>query len=311
VVDLMLSFAIPDGLGPVMDPAVGGGTFLVRAYERIRTLHPELTHQELLAQLFGVDISAFPATLAAINLAAKRLEFEDNYPRIVAKSFFEIAPRSTFMAVPTSIDLGNREQQPVPIEEVRAIVCNPPYVRRQQLAEDQLREAVRSLHRTTGRAIPPTEIGGLSNYHLYFWFHAGQFLSDDGTLAFITAGEWMDSDYGAALQLWLLENFQVEIVIESLAEPWFSEARVGTVVTIARLCRDLEERVENRVRFITLRVPLRRLYGSQPETTRDYFTRVDRLRDRMMALGEGHGESDDLDWSVVRQGDLLTLGAAP
>ena len=34
VVDLMLSCAIPDGTGLVMDPALGGGTFLVRGYVR-------------------------------------------------------------------------------------------------------------------------------------------------------------------------------------------------------------------------------------------------------------------------------------
>lgn len=40
VVDLMLSLAIPDGSGPIMDSASGGGTFLVRGYVRKSVLNP-------------------------------------------------------------------------------------------------------------------------------------------------------------------------------------------------------------------------------------------------------------------------------
>jgi hypothetical protein len=90
VVDLMLSFAIPDGHGVVLDPASGGGTFLVRAYVRKHVLEPTKTHQELLSELYGIDISAFAATLATVNLAVRSLTFDNNYPRIAAKNFVTV-----------------------------------------------------------------------------------------------------------------------------------------------------------------------------------------------------------------------------
>lgn len=52
VVDLMLSFALPDGAGNVLDPAAGGGTFLVRAYVRKKALNSEQTHQSRLEEIF-------------------------------------------------------------------------------------------------------------------------------------------------------------------------------------------------------------------------------------------------------------------
>ena len=117
----------------------------------------------------------------------------------------------------------------------------------------------------------------------------------------------MDADYGAALQEWLLTNFCVEAFIESGKEAWFSEARVGTVVTIARRCDDPEERAKNDVRFVFLRKRLRDFFGT---TTNDHlhFAQVDALRDRILAL-TGIGESDDLDWSVINQAELRALGS--
>jgi hypothetical protein len=116
----------------------------------------------------------------------------------------------------------------------------------------------------------------------------------------------MDSDYGVALQEWLLANFKIEAFIESAAEPWFSEARVGTVVTIARQCGSEAEREANLVRFVSLRRPLRELIGNQSDD-KTHFEAVDGLRDRILSL-TGHGESDDLDWSATTQRHLREIG---
>ncbi len=75
VVDLMNSLAIPDGNGALLDPAAGGGTFLVRAYARKRALSSTKTHQDLLAELYGIDVSAFAANLATVNLSTECKRF--------------------------------------------------------------------------------------------------------------------------------------------------------------------------------------------------------------------------------------------
>lgn len=309
VVDLMLSFAIPDCGGSILDPACGGGTFLVRAYARKNAAAPNRTHQELLSELFGADVSGFAATIATVNLAVRQLDFSDNYPRVATRSFFRIHPGDNVLSIPT-VSLGERQSEPVSFSSVRAVVGNPPYVRLHKLGDARQREAQRVLGQSQpGGVRTPQSLNKTANYHTYFWLHGAQFLQPGGRIAFLTAGEWMDADYGAALQLWLLENFCIEAFIESGKEAWFSEARVGTVVTVARRCDDPEERANNAVRFVFLRKRLRDLFGPTSDDPL-HFAAVDALRDRLLAL-DGEGEGDDFDWSVVRQSELLTLGQAP
>lgn len=304
VVDLMMSVAIPDASGKVLDPATGGGTFLVRAYERKRQLHPDMAHQELLSELYGLEVSAFAANLATVNLAVRDLTFEHNYPRIALRSFFLVRPYERFLRLPLGVD---GQLVDIEVGRVRAVVCNPPYVRLHALGQERIREAQSVLSHPAGSFQVPAQLAGAANYHLYFWFHAAQFLEEDGRLVLITSGEWLDSDYGATLQEWLLRHFRINLVLESMAEPWFSDARVGTVVLAATRCDDEDERSANIVRFVTLRRRLRELYG-EATSELDQLERVDRLRDRLLGVPQGSGEGQDYDWSAIAQADLLQLG---
>lgn len=306
VVDLMLAFALRDGTGNVLDPATGAGTFLVRAYARKKALIPDLTHKERLAQLFGIDVSQFAASLGTVNLATRELEFDNNYPRVSTKSFFRIEPGDELMQLPLHGEPGSGAPlQSVKLPQMRAVVGNPPYIRIHKLGHERQRE-VSAVMRRGGRVRPPPKVQKNANYHVYFWFHGARFLEPEGYLALLTAGEWMDSDYGAALQLWLLDNFKIEAFIESGAETWFSEARVGTVVTIAKQCSDAGQRDGNMVRFVTLRKSIRQLVGLH-ETGQQQIAAMDNFRDRVLSL-KGHGEAEELDWSTVAQSELRSLG---
>lgn len=311
VVDLMLSYAIPDGTGTVMDPALGGGTFLVRAYVRKAVLNPSQAHQERLAELAGCDQSAFAASIATVSLASRNLSFTDNYPQVRVSSFFRLFPGKPFVNLP-QLRLPNQPptSQPIVLPSVTAAVCNPPYVSHTHIRPDSDQEAraALTLAGSSGRKVP-SQLKHRYNYHLYFWFHAATFLAPDGRLVFITSGEWLDSDYGVQLQAWLLENTHVEVVIESLAETWFTEARVGTVVLAARR-RGAEECADALpVRFVTLRQPLRTLFGCWPgESDADHIGHVDGFRNRLTALVDVNGETDEFDYSVVTQAELATLG---
>ena len=302
VVDLMLSLGLQDSDGPVLDPSCGGGTFLVRAYARIKTKHPHLTHQELLARIYGVDISAFASSLATVNLAVRDLVFQANYPRVATQSFFRVRTGQPFMRIPD----GSGQVIDVAVPKLRTVTCNPPYVRVQKLSRPQRDEADLSMSKEGEFPAPPARIFKNSNYHVYFWWHSARFLEDTGRLVFITSGEWLDSDYGVPMQQWLLDNFKILLFVESLAEPWFSEARVGTVVCAAERCRDAGQRAANTVRWVTLRRTLQSLYGNAPDPAA-HFDRVDGLRDRLLA-GEGFGEGEDYDWKTIGQDTLRQLG---
>ena len=73
IVDIINTFCIRDPNTKVADFGCGAGTFLVRAYARIKHLDPSKSHKEILKQLIGVDISKFAAHLTTINLAIRDL----------------------------------------------------------------------------------------------------------------------------------------------------------------------------------------------------------------------------------------------
>ncbi|WP_081968178.1 HsdM family class I SAM-dependent methyltransferase [Mycobacterium kyorinense] len=300
VVDLMLSAALPDGIGTVLDPACGGGTFLVRAYTRKRAYDPHASHEQRLSEIAGCDVSAFAASVATVNLASQNLATGANYPRVRAGSFFRVSPGGVFIDLP---DGGGTMIKHV-LPPIDAVVCNPPYIKFADIGEDRRAEAdaAYAADRPGQRTLKYR-----FNYHLYFWFHSASFLNSNARMSFITSGEWLDSDYGQQLQEWLLSNFHIELVIESLSEPWFGEARVGTVVFVVRKWTDADDKTQAKIRFVILRKPLHALYSADTADDTVRLLSVDAFRDRLITL-EGIGESDDFDYSVVSQKQLRELG---
>jgi len=89
VVDIINAFCIKTPNDKIADFGCGAGTFLVRAYARIKYLSPDTQHGEILKQLIGVDISKFAAHLTMINLTARDLSKIEN-PIVICKDFFDI-----------------------------------------------------------------------------------------------------------------------------------------------------------------------------------------------------------------------------
>src|SRR5438128_4977929 len=132
--------------------------------------------------------------------------------------------------------------------------------RRQEkgVIRDQTKE---HLYETVKRAWPDIGLSKQSDLHVYFWPVAAQFLADDGWFGFLTSSSWLDVRYGFSLQRWILRNFRLVAVIESLDEPWFEDARVKTAVTILQRTPDEDRRNNNTVRFVRLFRPLADILG--------------------------------------------------
>lgn len=129
VVDLINGFCVRNASDAVLDPACGSGSFLVRAYYRKRHLDPARPHLDLIGELFGCDIALYPAHLATLNLAAREITDEANYPRIMRRNFFDFDPGRPFCEIPDNAG----GQQPVPLPALDAVVGNPPYVRQEKM----------------------------------------------------------------------------------------------------------------------------------------------------------------------------------
>jgi N-6 DNA methylase len=104
VVDLINAFSIREPGTTVLDPACGGGTFLVRAYVLKRELSGgALSHVDLLQQIIGTDISAYAAHLSTINLATRDLIDERNFPLVARSDFFKVKRGESVFHVPMSV----------------------------------------------------------------------------------------------------------------------------------------------------------------------------------------------------------------
>jgi len=312
VVDLINSFCIRDGSEKVMDPACGGGTFLVRAYARKKELDLTRSHGQRLTDLYGVDVSHFATHLTTINLATRDLIDDENYPQIVRSDFFDVLPHKTFVVLPRrtkSKGLGKIQHRDVAIPPLDAVVGNPPYVRQEGIPKATgkppkpgTKEYYLKLVRDESAAI----LSGRSDIHCYFWPHATSFLKDCGYLCLLTSSQWLDVEYGFRLQDWILRNFEIIAVFESIDEPWFIGARVATAVTILRKQKDETARMNNTVRFVQLRRPMADILGHDG-TTAGAIASANQFRDEVLALTV-NTVNERYRARLVRQGDLWRQG---
>lgn len=294
VVDLINSFCIRTGDAKVLDPACGGGTFLVRAYARKKVLAENRNHRDLLTDVYGIDVSQFAAHLTTMNLATRDLVEDENYPRVGRSDFFNVLPDSPFVKLPQKLKsegLGIKYQN-IAIPPLDAVIANPPYVRQEDILRAKKKPkdggpeaGTKEFYSQRVAQMAKAKLPGRSDLHCYFWPHASTFLKQDGMLGFITSSQWLDVEYGFHLQRWLLQNFEIMAVLESPVEPWFVGARVATTVTIARRCDSVAKRKTNTVRFVQLRKPLSELL-EHDGTTLGAVLAADALRDEILQISE-------------------------
>lgn len=256
IVDVINAFCIRRGDAVVLDPASGSGTFPVRAYARKKFLSPSMSHAQLLEQLCACEISDYAAHLTALNLATRDLIDGENFPRVARADFFDTRPGVPFCSVPDATkDVGTEATQDVYLKAVDAVIGNPPYLRQ----EDIGKENKGNYAKTVKGEWPGLKLSGRSDLHIYFWPHAARLLPEGGYFGFLTSASWLDVEYGFHLQRWILQNFELIAVLESMCEPWFTGARVATTVAILRRCSDPGKRARNLVHFVQLRKPLQEL----------------------------------------------------
>lgn len=253
VIDLINSFAIHKGNDKVFDPSCGSGTFLVRAYERKKNLCKEedkgSPHEVLLNEIYGNDLSGYPAYLSMLNLAIRNTR-RPSYPRITNKDFFSI---TSLTPVELHTQEGEIEKKILP--KFDAIVGNPPYTRQEDIGTmhgTQNKNQIQNLILKECGFSPSAR----TSIYAYFFYHASVFLKDRGYLAFIVQNSWLDTDYGVDLQRYLLRNYEIISIMDSEVERFFPSASVNTSIVILRRQRDEDVRDENVTKFVYFTTPL-------------------------------------------------------
>ncbi len=330
LVDLMTAFCIRTKSDKVLDPTCGTGTFLIRAYDRMRN-SGEKDHKKLLSQIWGIDIAHFPAELATINLYRQNIEDYANFPRVISKDFFEVKPDDTFKFPPPkpsgSADFMIDEKIPL----FDAIVGNFPYIR-QELIEKRIKgykgKVTKVLAQDWRQDYPELfdngdlKLSGQADIYAYLFFHTAKHLKDDGRMGIVTSNAWLDVAYGYELQKFFLKNFKIVAIIESRCEPWFEDAAVNTIVTILERCKNEEQRNDNNVKFVKIKKRLKDLIQWDIKLPMQRWLGLDKLMHTVENAGseyyklkgtkfintlKGHTTYEDENFRirVANQGDLL------
>ena len=257
VVDLMLGFTVVNAKNNLIDPACGSGTYLVRAYSRKKYLDPHIQHEEILDQLWGNDISKFPAHLTVINLLIRELMSEKR-PNVVTHDFFNLEPGKVVELYEISEDARRfvrRKDTLVKFPEAfDALVTNPPYTRQEEI-EDLLEPGYKEKLSKRISSRIQMQIGKRASIFAYFFFWGSLFLRPGGRMGLITSNSWLDADFGKYLQELFLRDYYIVAIIEPKVEKWFPDADIVTCITI------LEKKLpgkkkRNLVRFVQIKKDL-------------------------------------------------------
>lgn len=343
LVDLITALCVRNPTDHVLDPTCGSGTFLIRAYDRLRARLGVHDHNRLLGQIWGVDVAPFPAELATINLFRQQVGEPGNFPRIINDDFFNVVPGGSYRfpplkAPPEQTDADHLIDEPIP--QFEAIVGNFPYISAdrversikgyrakvtRRLAENWLQaypdgftfkakadQKQFQAARQKGMEVTPflqkaeTTISTYADLYVSLFWHAAAFLKPGGRMGVITSNAWLDVGYGHALQRFLLDHFKLIAILESRCEPWFEQAAVNTVVTILERCESSQERDDHPARFVQIKRPLAELipHDMRLDALQRWLA-LDGLAGRIEAAWQPVTvEDDDFRSRVVRQSRL-------
>jgi len=261
ICDLIVKTCVRDSNDLVLDPGCGSAGFLIKAYYRLlelkgKKIPDEETHQEILKQLWGIDISQFPAHLSVINLAMRNLRAKSDIINIIPNDFFKVLPQQkTFKSIETetlSETKGIYELLP----QFDSIVCNPPYTRQDDIGNEKYREYIRKVALSFDGELKISSEAGI---YAYFFTHSAHFLKQKGMFGYIVSNSWMDVKFGITIQKFFLDNFKVISIIE-FDKRAFAEAAINTVIIIAQKLKGKsykKERDKNYVKFVRVKSALR------------------------------------------------------
>jgi type I restriction-modification system DNA methylase subunit len=253
IAELIVKWAVRKSTDSVMDPACGSGTFLVKAYGRLRDLKPlaqDSSHKEILRQLYAIDINSFPAHITAVNLGMRDVRHPTSEMNVVVEDFFKIMPEQKVLA-PYTIKTSEGEfRREILIPLVDAVVANPPYTRWTELP-DSTRAAVMAVIGSTIRRYKITAgmVRSEPMVYVHFLMHGSNFLENGGRLAMIVSNSWLQTEYGVKLGAFMLDHFKVKAVID-FATRFFPIPLVATTVILLEKETDQAAREKNDVTFL-------------------------------------------------------------
>jgi type I restriction-modification system DNA methylase subunit len=266
IAELIVKWCMKSPDDKVLDPGCGSGTFLVEAYKRLVELKlkkpfkdvrhvPEEVHEQILRQLYGIDINEFPAHLTAMNLAMRNPRTPSTIMNVFVRDYFTILPAQSLLAPYTIRTPEGERQVEVVFKDFDCVVGNPPYTRWTQISEvtqDLILERLKTPISKYGLT-PQVSRGLEPGIYVYWIIHSTGFLREGGRLGMIISDSWLQTDYGLGFLGFLLDNYKVHAVID-VSVRVFPVPLIGTCVVLLERSASGSERDSNKAVFAYLDV---------------------------------------------------------
>lgn len=185
------------------------------------------------------------------------------------------------------------------------VIGNPPYVRQEKI-EDPYGKVSATDYKKLLKAMCVLDfpesfksnvVSSKSDLYVYFYIRSLRLLNPNGVQVFICSNSWLDVEYGARLQEFILKDFRLLSIVDNHARRSFSAAAVNTVISIVA-SRNFPE--NNLARFIGFKKPFEEVTYS--EVLNQSFTSKESFADdsvRVVVLGEdallAGGQDSDVD----------------
>lgn len=277
----------------LFDPTCGTGTFLSSFYEILQAFGTK-EHGELLKQIWGNDVSHFPAILSVINLYKQDVVATDNFPRVMRDDFFnlEVGEKVVF---PDSHNHAKHIEVSIPTFD--GIASNFPFIQQEDIPNEKLSAYFREQFQSEQQAFLKDntfKINERSDYFTYCIYNADRFLKPDGCLSAITSNAWLGKEYGFQFKKFLLDNFHIRYVVKSNAEHWFKDSQVSTIYFVLDKIQS-----EEPTKFVTLNRKLNELFvtdsiSEQIQQIEEFYSDIDNCSDPRNDLWEKDNFFDDL-----------------
>lgn len=234
----------------LFDPTAGTGTFLNSFYQILKYFGNN-NHQQLLNQIWGNDISHFPAILSVINLYKQDVSQPNNFPRVIRDDFFNLYANKE-ISFPDPIN--HAKHYIVPLPKFDGIASNFPFIQQEDIPNDKLTVFFREKFEDSQKAFVADGVFNINeraDYFTYCVYNAMRFLNENGVISAITSNAWLGKEYGIQFKEFLLNNFHIKYIVRSVAEHWFTSSQVSTIYFVVEKCN-----LDEPTKFVTLNFKL-------------------------------------------------------
>lgn len=249
--------AVSDRNAIVLDPTSGTGTFLNSFYQ-ILSHFGNRNHQSKLCQIWGNDISHFPAILSVINLYKQDITQTENFPRVIRDDFFNLQVGKT---VSFPDPLNHTHKISVAIPKFDGIASNFPFIQQEDIPNDKLSSFFKQEFEQSQAAFVREgnfHINERADYFAYCIYNSIRFIKAGGVISAITSNAWLGKEYGIQFKDFLLNNFHIKYIVRSNAEHWFSDSQVSTIFFVLEKIQS-----ENPTKFVSLNFKLSTFFDKE------------------------------------------------